>query len=77
MHMIAKQNAENYKNLTGFTDVFNYLYATEKYTVTLDRKGHLDFVPQFVLSIDSSLKVDNRRLKYVLVNDLFYSLNYL
>ena len=31
MKKIGETNAENYKNLTGFIDDFNYLYATEKY----------------------------------------------
>ena len=31
MTKIGEQNAENYKNLTVFTDVYNELYGTEKY----------------------------------------------
>ena len=31
MNKIGERNAENYKNLTGFTDVFNEMYGTEKY----------------------------------------------
>ena len=58
-----------------FICIVNHLFGIVE--LTLDRKGHLDFVSQFVLSIDSSLKVEHRRLKYVLFNDLFYSLNYL
>ena len=40
MNMIVKQNAENYKNLTGFTDVFSYLYATEKYNTATESYGN-------------------------------------
>ena len=31
MNKIGEQNAINYKNLTGFIDVYNELYVTEKY----------------------------------------------
>ena len=41
MKMIVKQKAENYKNLTGFTNVFNYLYATEKYKTATESYGKL------------------------------------
>ena len=40
MNTIVKQDAENYKNLTGFTDVFNYLYATEKYNTATESYGN-------------------------------------
>ena len=32
--------------------------------LSLDRMDRLDFVPLFVLSIDSSLRVEHRLLKY-------------
>ena len=34
MNKIGEQNAINYKNLTGFIDVYNELYVTEKYYPT-------------------------------------------
>ena len=58
MNMIVKQNAGNYKNLTGFTDVFNYLYATEKYDtatesypiITRNANDTIDWFNMFTLS---------------------------